>query len=147
MRWTVVVGVDTHKLSHTACALDRLGRKLASIELSTDSAGYRALLDWALSLGQPVFAVEGTGSYGAGLCRYLQTRSFEVLEVERPKRKARRRGKSESIDAELAARELLSGERLAIPRGGGERELLRVLTTERRSARRSSQGSEAGARL
>ena len=70
----------------------------------------------------PAFAVEGTGSYGAGLVRFLERAGVSVYECERPRRQERRRGKSDLIDAALAARRLLSGERLSLPRGGGRRE-------------------------
>src|SRR6266540_1416222 len=67
MQWTVAIGVDTHKDVHVAVALDGFGEQLGSHEVETTEAGYRSLLSWALGLGQPVFAVEGAGSYGAGL--------------------------------------------------------------------------------
>jgi transposase len=134
MQWTVAIGVDTHKDVHVAVALDGFGEQLGSHELETTEAGYRSLLSWALGLGQPVFAVEGAGSYGAGLVRFLERAGLAVWECERPRRQERRRGKSDLIDAALAARRLLAGEGLSIPRGGGRREELRLLLLERRSA-------------
>ena len=134
MQWTVAVGVDTHKDSHVAVALDALGAQLDSREIATTTAGYRSLLSWAEELGVPAFAVEGTGSYGAGLVRFLERAGVSVYECERPRRQERRRGKSDLIDAALAARRLLSGERLSLPRGGGRREDLRLLLLERRGA-------------
>src|SRR5436190_5309168 len=134
MEWTVAVGVDTHKEVHVAVALDRLGAQLDSREIATTPAGYRSLLCWAQELGVPAFAVEGTGSYGAGLVRFLESVRVGVYECERPRRQERRRGKSDLIDAALAARRLLSGERLSLPRGGGRREDLRLLLLERRGA-------------
>jgi transposase len=134
MEWTVAIGVDTHKEVHVAVALDRLGAQLDSQEIATTPAGYRRLLSWAQELGVPAFAIEGTGSYGAGLVRYLERAGLSVYECERPRRQERRRGKNDLIDAALAARRLLSRERLSIPRGGGRREDLRLLLLERRSA-------------
>jgi transposase len=134
MEWTVAIGVDTHKDVHVAVALDALGAQLASREIATTPAGYSRLLSWARALGVPAFAVEGTGSYGAGLVRFLERAGVSVYECERPRRQERRRGKSDLIDAALAARRLLSGERLSLPRGGGRREDLRLLLLERRSA-------------
>jgi transposase len=134
MQWTVAVGVDTHKEVHVAVALDALGVELDSREIAATAAGYRSLLCWAQELGVPVFAVEGTGSYGAGLVRFLERAGVSVYECERPRRQERRRGKSDLIDAALAARRLLSGERLSLPRGGGRREDLRLLLLERRGA-------------
>jgi transposase len=134
MEWTVAVGVDTHKEVHVAVALDPLGVQLDSREIATTAVGYRSLLSWAQELGMPAFVVEGTGSYGAGLVRFLERAGVSVYECERPRRQERRRGKSDLIDAALAARRLLSGERLSLPRGGGRREDLRLLLLERRSA-------------
>src|SRR3954471_8400308 len=117
MEWTVAIGVDTHKEVHVAVALDVLGVQLGSREIATTAAGYRSLLSWARELGVPAFAVEGTGSYGVGLVRFLERVGVSVYECERPRRQERRRGKSDLIDAALAARRLLSGERLSLPRG------------------------------
>jgi transposase len=133
MEWTVAIGVDTHKEVHVV-ALDALGVQLDSREIATTPAGYQSLLSWAQELGVPAFAVEGTGSYGAGLVRFLEQAGSNVYECERPRRQERRRGKSDLIDAALAARRLLGGEHLSIPRGGGRREDLRLLLLERRSA-------------
>src|SRR5215218_5929661 len=137
MEWTVAIGVDTHKEVHVAVALDAFGAQLDSREIATTPAGYRSLLSWAQELGVPAFAIEGTGSYGAGLVRYLERAGLSVYECERPRRQERRRGKSDLIDAALAARRLLGGEGLSLPRGGGRREDLRLLLLERRSAMRA----------
>src|SRR5918992_4999961 len=134
MEWTVAIGVDTHKEVHVAVALDTLGAQLDAREFATTREGYRALLSWARQLGVPAFAVEGTGSYGAGLVRFLEQAGVSVYECDRPRRQERRRGKSGLIDAALAARRLLAGERLSLPRGGGRREDLRLLLLERRGA-------------
>jgi transposase len=134
MQWTVAIGVDTHKDVHVAVALDVFGAQLDSREIATTPAGYRSLLSWAQELGVPAFAIEGTGSYGAGLVRFLERAGVSVYECERPRREERRRGKSDLLDAALAARKLLGGEGLSFPRGGGRREDLRLLLLERRSA-------------
>lgn len=137
MSWTVAIGIDTHRERHSACALDRLGRPLGELELATDGAGYQALWEWARSLGEPAFALEGAGSYGAGLARHLTACGALVFECERPTRRDRRRGKSDRIDAAAAARRLLAGDGLSALRGFGEREQLRVLLVERRGARQA----------
>jgi transposase len=134
MEWTVAIGVDTHKEVHVAVAFDALGVQLDSREIAATPAGYGSLLSWAQELGVPAFAIEGTGSYGVGLVRYLERAGLNVYECERPRRQERRRGKNDLIDATLAARRLLARERLSIPRGGGRREDLRLLLLERRSA-------------
>jgi transposase len=137
MAWTVAIGIDTHKDAHVAVALDRLGAGQGSITISADAKGYLALWRWARELGEPAFAIEGTGGYGAGLAGFLLAAGAEVYECERPRRAERRRGKSDLIDATLAASRLLSGERLARVRGGGVREDLRLLLLERRGAIRA----------
>jgi transposase len=132
MNWTVAIGIDTHKHEHVAVACDPLGRQLDGCSLPATSAGYLALWRWAHELGQPAFAVEGAGSYGAGLARFLAAAGEVVYECERPRRRERRRGKSDPIDAALAARRLVAGEGLSRLRGGGVREDLRLLLLERR---------------
>ena len=134
MRWTVAIGVDTHKHAHVAVACDTLGAQLDAQEIEASTAGYLALWQWAQELGLPAFAVEGAGSYGAGLVRFLEAAGAPVYECERPTRRERRRGKSDLIDAFLAARRLVAGTGLGRPRGGGRREDLRLLLLERRSA-------------
>ena len=69
--WTVAIGVDTHKQWHVAAARDRLGRLIDSRVVDASSAGYQEVLVWARSLGEPVFGIEGCGSYGAGLARFF----------------------------------------------------------------------------
>ena len=122
----VTVGVDTHADVHVAAALDQLGRLLATQSVPSTPAGYRTLAAWAGSLGTVErFGIEGTGSYGAGLSRWLRSRRFEVLEVERPKRQNRRRhGKSDAVDAEAAARAVQAGTATVQPKAGdGARQL------------------------
>jgi transposase len=94
---TVVIGVDTHADTHTAAAVDELGRILDVIETASTPAGHRRMLTWARQLGQVERAgVEGTGAYGAGLARFLTAHGIEVIEVNRPNRQhRRRRGKSD----------------------------------------------------
>jgi transposase len=132
-----VIGVDTHRDTLTAAAVSHLGGVLARTTTSADAAGYEQLLDFAhrhLS-GRRCWAVEGAGSFGAGLTAMLQQRGERVVEVGRPKRPASRTGaKSDALDAIRAAREVLGHDRPAIPRRRGEREALRALLTTRRSA-------------
>lgn len=84
----VTIGVDTHSDVHVAAAFtSELGRPLGHLEIATTPDGYRRLLAWARLLGeQPRFGVEGTGSYGAGLARFLRQEGCEVIEVSRPNR-------------------------------------------------------------
>ena len=133
----IAVGVDTHKDSHVAVALDRLGQVLGELVVKADAAGYRKLERWAAGLAadeqQLVFGIEGAGSYGAGLCEQLQRSSHAVVEVERPRRRERRTGKSDRIDALAAAKKVLGDEGLARPRAGDSRAALAVLLIAHRS--------------
>jgi len=137
MGWTVAIGIDTHRDAHVAVALDRLGAARGSIALPADAKGYLSLWSWAQELGEPAFAIEGTGSYGAGLARFLVSAGAAVYECERPRRVDRRRGKSDLIDATLAAGRLLQEAPLPRLRGGGAREDLRLLLLERRGVVRA----------
>ena len=133
----VVLGVDTHLEAHVAVALDGLGRRLGELAVPTAKEGYESLVSWAEGFGRVRCAgVEGTSSYGAGLARYLQAAQILVFEVERPKRRhLRRKGKSDSRDAEAAARAVLAGETAGVPKSGdGRVEMIRVLRAARRSA-------------
>lgn len=114
----VTGGVDTHKDTHVAAALDPLGRLLGTASFPTGRAGYQQLLEWLTSHGTiGLVGVEGTGSYGAGLAEYLRQAHVEVVEVTRPNRQRRRKnGKSDTSDAVAAARAVLSGEAEAVPK-------------------------------
>jgi len=109
----VVVGVDAHTDTHDAAVLDDCGRLLATATFAANSAGYAQLLAWARRFGAiGVFGVESTGSYAAGLVRYLRGADVEVREVNQPHAHTRRRrGKSDPIDAEMAARHVLADNR------------------------------------
>jgi transposase len=135
--WTVAIGVDTHKQWHVAVALDRLGRQIDCLTVEASTVGYQRLLVWARGLGEPVFGIEGCGSYGAGLARFLADHGVAVYECERPRRGERRGGKNDLVDAALAARRVVIGEGLSLPRGDGRREQLGVLLLERRGATRA----------
>lgn len=134
MAQTVAIGVDTHKDTHVAVALGALGGELGHCSIAATRAGYAELLVWAQRFGEPVFAIEGCGSYGSGLVRFLTAAGVFVREAERPRRRDRVRGKNDLIDARIAARRVLSGDGLSTPRCGGQREHLRMLLAERRSA-------------
>ena len=128
----------THRDAHVAALVDGAGRLLGSESFTAQRAGYRRMVGWFGSQGCLVrVGVEGTGSYGAGLARYLTDAGVEVVEVNRPNRQLRRQkgGKSDSVDAEGAARAAASGEATAVPKSGvGPVECLRMLLVARRSA-------------
>ena len=133
----VVVGVDTHQDEHVAVAIDQQGVRLAERHAPASSYGYRELERWSQELGEVrAFGVEGTGSYGAGLARFLISRGFTVVEVNRPDRSTRyRKGKSDPTDAEMAARAVLAGVANATPKSGeGEIEMIRMLKSTKDSA-------------
>ena len=139
-RERVLIGVDTHKHLHVAVAIDALGVKLGTLTISADSAGYVALEGWAAGIDRrAVFGVEGTGSYGAGLASFLRRSGYRVVEVNRGDRRTRRaNGKSDTIDAELAARAVLSGEARTIPKSAdGASEMLRQVKIARDTAVKS----------
>jgi transposase len=133
----VVIGVDTHKDTHTAAVVDaRTGGVLARVTVAADPDGYAELSVLAEQhSGLRAWALEGTGGYGAGLTRHLQQAGELVVELDRPKRPARRAGaKSDPIDAERAARDALARTRLAQPKTGAERAALQMRLTARRAA-------------
>jgi transposase len=133
----VVVGIDTHKHTHMAVALGANGSWLGSLKLDAKRSGYQQLIRWASGFGSsPMFAVEGTGCYGAGLCRALQAAGLAVVEVNRPDRSTRRRiGKDDTIDAEAAARACIAGTATVIPKAGDALvEMIRMLKVAKDSA-------------
>jgi transposase len=130
-------GVDTHRDTHTAAAIDQAGRMLAHQTFPTTETGYAALLAWLGSFGPVVLVgVEGTGAYGSGLTSYLISQGITVVEIDRPSRKTRRTaGKSDPIDAEAAARAALGKVRTGTPKTrDGQVEALRNLRIARNSA-------------
>ena len=126
----VVVGVDTHKHVHVAAVMDTIGGILGTLTIPTDTGGFQQLSDWAASYGQVLaFGIEGTGSYGATLASFLRRRGHKVVEAGRPDRRLRRmNGKSDTLDAENAARAVLAGFAHATPKSAdGEAEMIRQL--------------------
>lgn len=133
----VVVGVDTHQRTHHAVVVRSDGLRLADREFPVSEDGYAGVLAWAGDYG-PVraFGVESTGSYGAGLTRHLLAAGVDVFEVNRPDRAVRARaGKSDPVDADAAARAVLTGRATARPKvTTGVIEAIRVLSASRGSA-------------
>jgi transposase len=133
----VTGGVDTHRDTHVAAVLDQMGRVLGTESFPATPKGYRTLTGWMRTHGTiESVGVEGTGAWGAGLARHLESVNVEVIEVTRPNRQRRRRyGKTDTTDAISAARAVQSGEATNPPRGGmGPVESLRLLRIARRSA-------------
>ncbi len=134
----VTGGVDTHADVHVAAAIDHNGGLLGVESFTADRAGYESLVGWLVGFGEvEQVGVEGTGSWGVGLARFLHSQDIVVVEVDRPNRQKRRKvGKSDPTDALAAARAALSGEASVTPkRRNGPVEQIRVLMVARRSAR------------
>ncbi|WP_151770089.1 IS110 family transposase [Streptomyces abyssomicinicus] len=133
----VVLGVDTHRDAHVAAVLSPVGELLGTEVFPATAAGYRDLLKWARRLGRVRRAgVEGTGSFGAALSRYLLAQGVEVLDVNRPDRTdRRRRGKTDPLDAQNAARSVLSCRARARAKSGdGPVEVARLYKLAKASA-------------
>jgi len=111
--------VNIHKDLHVGALIDERGEILKRAKLSRSCLGLSGARVLAVLLGAKLakVGVEGTGSYGAGLARHLADAGIEVVEVNRPNRQARRRrGKSDTVDAEAAARAALNGEASVVPK-------------------------------
>lgn len=133
----VVGGVDTHKDLHVAAVVDEQDHVLGTASFATTRPGYRQMLAWMKAFGDlRRIGVESTGSYGAGLLRFMQAAGVEVLEVTTPdKHDRRRRGKNDDLDAQNAAHAAFAGRRTVTPRSrDGMVESLRVLTVCRKTA-------------
>src|SRR6478752_3184065 len=133
----IVGGVDTHKDLHVAAIVDEQDRIIGTRSFATTRQGYRQMLAWMRSFGELLrVGVESTGSYGAGLLRYLQAAGVEVLEVTTPdKGDRRKRGKNDDLDAQNAAHAAFAGKRTVTPKSrDGMVESLRVLKACRRTA-------------
>lgn len=136
-RLDYVIGVDPHRDRHALAVVEvRSGGVLFETSVEADSAGYQAalLLADAHAPGRRSFAVEGAGSYGAGLTRFLSDHGETVFEVGRLPRERRSGGKTDALDAVRAARSVLAKSRPALPRAKGEREALRALMAARDGA-------------
>ena len=140
----VTAGADTHRDTHMIAALDQRGAQLGVREFATDPTGHDDILEWLESFGTiDRIGVEGTGTYGAGLCRFLQRHDIDVVEVTRGDRQERRsHGKSDPVDAVAAARAAESGKAVARPKSRtGSVEAIRALRLVRRSATRDRTGA------
>jgi transposase len=132
-----VLGVDTHRDEHVMAVVTAPAGAVVGGAAAANARGYRELLRVAEqhAPGRRAWAIEGTGSYGAGLSRYLHARGESVFEVSRvPRAERRLRGKDDALDAARTARAALASDTLALPRTGERREALRLLLVARRSA-------------
>jgi transposase len=132
-----VIGVDPHRDSHAlAVVVVGTGAVVFEANVAASSGGYAHALSLAdeYAPGRRAFAVEGTGSFGRGLTRFLEGRGERVLEVGRLRRERRTGGKTDALDAIRAARSVLASERPSRPRAGGERQALQALVAAREGA-------------
>jgi transposase len=133
----VVGGVDTHKDLHVASVVNEQDQVLGTQCFATTRQGYRQMLAWMRSFGQVQrIGIESTGTYGAGLLRFMQKAGIEILEVTAPdKQDRRKRGKSDDLDAQNAAHAAFAGKRTVTPKSrDGMIESLRVLKACRKTA-------------
>ncbi len=133
----VIGGVDCHADTHSVAALDSVGRALGAAQFPTTSQGYRDLESWLRQHGEiTAIGVESTSGYGAALTRHLHATGLHVVEVNQPHPRTRaRRGKNDSVDAEMAARKVLSGEVRTVPKDtSGVVEAIRQLKVARSGA-------------
>ena len=137
-----VVGVDSHRDRHAVAVVAvASGVVVFEADVAADGGGYAEALRLAArhAPGRRAFAIEGTGSYGAGLSRFLLDHGERVFEVGRPRRERCSGGKSDALDAIRAARSVLTQKRAALPRSAGEREALRALMAAREGAAMAKQ--------
>lgn len=147
-----IAGVDTHKDTHYAAVITTTGQHLAAAQFAANDEGYRTLAAFISNFGDVVqVGVEGTNSYGAGLARHLAAVGMNVVEILRPSRQTRRAGKSDEIDAYLAAHTALSEVGCSTPKtSDGPVEAIRVVTLTRHSGQGPHRGhrpNQSGARL
>src|SRR5207247_588275 len=132
-----VIGVDPHRDSHALAVVEVVsGAVVFEASVVANSDGYANALALAdkHAPGRRVFAIEGTGSFGGGLTRFLSGCGERVLEVGRLRRERRTGGKTDALDAIRAGRSVLASERPATPRAGGERQALQALVAAREGA-------------
>ncbi len=132
-----IVGVDPHRDSHALVVVEVVtGAVVLEATVAANSDGYANAVSLAErhAPGRRAFAVEGTGSFGRGLTRFLDARGERVLEVGRLRRERRTGGKTDALDAIRAARSVLASERPATPRAGGDRQALQALVAAREGA-------------
>jgi transposase len=132
----IVIGVDSHKRSHTAVAADGNGRKVAEVTVSTTSAGHLELVRWAGRFTERRFALEDTRHLSRRLAADLLRAGEQVTWVSTrlmagERRHGREQGKSDPIDALAVARAALANPDLPVAMLEGEERELRLLVDHR----------------
>ncbi len=132
-----VIGVDPHRDVHSLAVVQAAsGGVVFEAQIQASAQGYAQALRLAAehARGRRAWAIEGTGSYGAGLTRLLAGQAERVLEVGRVRRERRSQAKTDALDAIRSARSVLGESKLAQPRAAGRREALRALMVAREGA-------------
>jgi transposase len=133
-----VIGGDTHRDTHALEMVAPSGATIAVLSIGNDEDGFAEAIAWIAEHApgpRVVVGLEGTRSYGIGLARAASAAGLIVTEVQAPGRGDRRgRGKTDPIDARMAALQLLRmpASQLPAPRADGDREALRILLGARR---------------
>lgn len=118
-------------------ANDNNGDRLTAFSVPATTKGFKLLGGWACALGTiTAFGIKETGSYKAGLSRHFIAKGHKFIEVTKPNRQLRYQyGKSDSLDAEGAARSVLAGQAIAQPKTQtGSVEMIRHLKIARDTA-------------
>jgi transposase len=132
----IVIGIDSHKRTHTAVAADGNGRKVAETTVATTSAGHLALVRWATRFPDRRFALEDTRHLSRRLAADLLRAGEAVAWVPTrlmagARRHGREQGKSDPIDALAVARAALANPGLPVATLEGEERELRLLVDHR----------------
>jgi transposase len=132
----IVIGVDSHKRTHTAVAADEAGRKLGTVTVVATSAGHLELVRWARRFPERRFALEDCRHLSRRLSADLLRAGETVVRVP-PKlmagarRSSREPGKSDPIDALAVARAALREPDLPTAALDGPERELRLLVDHR----------------
>ena len=78
----MIIGIDPHKSSHTASAVDpATNTTVAPLRIEASLAGYRALLKWGRQFSDRIWAIENAKGLGCHLAQWLVTRNESVVDV------------------------------------------------------------------
>ena len=133
----LVIGIDSHKDTLSACLVDRLGTALEYRTIRNTPAGHRELVSWAQTTKASRVAVEGSGTFGRPLAVAALSAGLDVREVPpqltaRLRRRGRTQTKNDQVDALMIARVALGDHTLSVPTFWEDTEDLRVLVSYRR---------------
>ena len=134
----IVIGADVHKRKHTFVAVDEVGRRLGEKTVQATTEGHIAAIMWAREQFGTVlkWGIEDCRNMSARLERDLMGADQKVVRVPtklmaQTRRSARRRGKSDPIDAESVARAVLREPDLPVASHDETSRELKLLTDRR----------------